>query len=84
MENLQSLRLASSSDYNERRTPMTLLTAHKILIGTSAVFFVFLSGWEFNNYFSGDGVWTLARGTVYLGIGIGFAIYFRSLRKRVL
>jgi len=81
MGNLQSLRLKSSSDYNER---MKLLTAHKILIGTSVVFFVFLSSWEVGNYLSGDGIWTLARGMIYLGVAVGFAIYFRSLRKRVL
>jgi hypothetical protein len=63
---------------------MKLLTAHKILIGTSVVFFVYLSSWEFRNYFSGDGIWTLARGAVYLGIAIGFGIYFRSLKNRVL
>lgn len=63
---------------------MKLLTAHKILIGTSVVFFVFLSSWEVGNYLSEAGIWTLARGTVYLGVAVGFAIYFRSLRKRVL
>lgn len=63
---------------------MKLLTAHKILIGTSAVFFVFLSSWEFGNYFSGDGLWTAVRGALYLGIAIGLGVYFTSLRKRVL
>lgn len=63
---------------------MKLLTAHKILIGTSVVFFAYLSYWELRNYFSGDGVWTFIRGTVYLAVAIGFGIYFWSLRKRVL
>jgi hypothetical protein len=63
---------------------MKLLTAHKILIGTSVVFFGYLSHWEFQNYLSGDGIWTLVRGVVYLAVAIGFGIYFWSLRKRVL
>ena len=63
---------------------MTLLTAHKILIGTSVVFFLFLSSREFGNYYSGDGIWAAVLSAAYLGVAIGFGIYFISLRKRVL
>lgn len=63
---------------------MKLLTAHKILIGTSVVFFMFLSHWELRNYLSGDGIWTLIRCAIYLVVAIGFGIYFWSLRNRVL
>lgn len=63
---------------------MTLLTAHKILIGTSVVFFVFLSSWEIGNYIEGEGLWTVVRAAVYLGIAFVLGVYFMSLRKRVL
>jgi hypothetical protein len=32
---------------------MRLITAHKILIGTATVFFVFFSLWELRNYAAG-------------------------------
>ncbi len=63
---------------------MKLMTAHKILIGTSVVFFVFLSGWEFANYLGSGEAATLGRSVLYLGVAVGFAIYFASLRNKVL
>ena len=30
---------------------MRLMTAHKILIGTSVAFFIYFSGWELTNFF---------------------------------
>ena len=63
---------------------MRLMTAHKILIGTSIAFFIFFSAWELNNYLDGAGVWGLARSVLYLGVAVGFAVYFRSLKNRVL
>ncbi len=63
---------------------MKLMTAHKILIGTSIVFFIFFSWWELRNYLAADNVWALARSVLYLGVAVGFAVYFRSLRNKVL
>jgi cytochrome c oxidase assembly factor CtaG len=58
--------------------PMRLLTAHKILIGTAAVFFFFFGLWELRN--SAD-EWAIFRGVLYLLVGIGFAVYFKNLNR---
>lgn len=63
---------------------MRLMTAHKILIGTSIAFFVFFSGWELTNFFGAGEGWALVRSVLYLGVALGFAIYFRTLRNKVL
>ena len=63
---------------------MRLMTAHKILIGTSVVFFIFFSGWELTGYLNAGGGWALARSVLYLGVAVGFAVYFRSLKNKVL
>lgn len=63
---------------------MKLITAHKILIGTSIVFFIFFSGWELTNYLGAGGGWALARSILYLGVAVGFAVYFRTLKNKVL
>jgi len=60
---------------------MKLITAHKILIATSPVFFLFFALWEFRNYSaSGDG-WAMGRSLLYLLVAIGFGIYFKNLRR---
>ncbi len=63
---------------------MKLMTAHKILIGTSIVFFIFFSGWELMNYLGAGEVGALARSVLYLCVAVGFAVYFRSLKNKVL
>ncbi len=63
---------------------MRLITAHKILIGTSVVFFIFFSGWELTNYFGAGEGWALARSVLYIGVAAGFAVYFRTLKNKVL
>ncbi len=63
---------------------MRLMTAHKILIGTSIAFFVFFSGWELTNYLGADQGWALVRSVLYLGVAVGFAVYFRTLKNKVL
>ncbi len=60
------------------------MTAHKILIGTSIVFFIYFSGWELTNFFRAGGGWALARSVLYLGVAGGFAVYFRTLKNKVL
>ena len=59
---------------------MKLITAHKILISSAAVFFCFFAGWEFRNYSASGEPWTLARSILYLAVAIGFCIYLKNLR----
>ena len=63
---------------------MRLITAHKILIGTSIVFFIFFSSWELTNFFGAGEGWALARSILYLGVAVGFAVYFQTLKNKVL
>lgn len=56
---------------------MTLLTAHRILIGTATAFFAFYAGWEFNG---GGGAGGGLRGTVSAAAALGLGIYFRTLK----
>ena len=63
---------------------MKLITAHKILIGTSVAFFIFFSGWELENYLDAGGGWALARSVLYLCVAVGFAVYLKSLKNKVL
>jgi hypothetical protein len=60
---------------------MKLITAHKILIGTATVFFVFFSLWELRNYAASGESWALARSVLYLIIAIGLGVYFKKLRR---
>lgn len=60
---------------------MKLLTAHKILIGSSAVFFLFFSCWELQNFLGTDNGWALSRSILYLMTAIGFGIYFKNLDR---
>ena len=60
---------------------MKLITAHKILIATSIVFFFFLSLWELRQYWGTENPWAVARGLLYVCVAIGFCFYFRSLKK---
>lgn len=60
---------------------MKLLTAHKILIATAAVFFFFFGLWELRNYSNAADEWAVVRGVLYLLVGIGFAVYFKNLNR---
>ena len=53
---------------------MTLLLAHRILIGAAIAFFAFYALWEFTG--AGGGAW---RGALALGAALGLAIYFRTI-----
>jgi hypothetical protein len=61
-------------------TKMKLLTAHKILISSAVVFFVFFGFWEFRNYANGDG-WAAWRGCLYLIVALGFAVYLKNFKR---
>jgi ABC-type nickel/cobalt efflux system permease component RcnA len=60
---------------------MRLLTAHKILISTAAVFFFFFGLWELRNYSATADAWAIARAVLYLVIAVGFGVYFKNLDR---
>lgn len=62
------------------RSSMRLLTAHKILIGSAVVFFVFFGFWELANDARGEG-WAAWRGALYLIVALGFGVYLRNLKR---
>jgi hypothetical protein len=55
---------------------MTLLTAHKILIGSAIALFAGYSSWEFQKYSGGDGSALLRSALAAVGAG-GLAFYLR-------
>jgi hypothetical protein len=59
---------------------MKLMTAHKILISSAVVFFVFFSFWEYRNFANGDS-WAAWRGGLYLLVALGFGVYLKNLRR---
>jgi hypothetical protein len=60
---------------------MTLLTAHRILISTAIVFFVFFAVWELNRYLATNSGWACGRAVLYFLVAGGFSIYLRSLKR---
>ena len=60
---------------------MKLLTAHKILIASAALFFLFFSLWELQNYLNAADDWAVFRSVLYLLTGCGFGIYFKNLDR---
>jgi len=56
------------------------MTAHKILISTGVVFFIFFAFWEFRNYGNGD-AWALFRSGLYLAVAVGFGVYLKNLKR---
>lgn len=57
------------------------MTAHRILIATAIVFFLFYALWELFNYSSTGNPWALVRSIVSVLVSTGFTIYFRSLKR---
>lgn len=60
---------------------MTLLTAHRILIGAAAAFFAFYGLWEFAGIRAGGGSGGTLRGFLGLLASLIFLIYLRTLRS---
>jgi hypothetical protein len=60
---------------------MKLLTAHKILIATAAVFFLFFALREGRGYYQGNDEWAGFRAILYMLVAIGFAIYLKNLKR---
>jgi len=62
---------------------VSLLTAHKILITTTVVFFFGFALWELRNYTQSGETWASIRAILYLLVSVGFWFYLRSLKKWV-
>ncbi len=60
---------------------MRLLTAHKILISTAAVFFFFFGLWELRNYSDTGETWAVLRAALYWLVAVGFGVYFKNLDR---
>lgn len=60
---------------------MTLLTAHRILIATSVLFFFGFGLWELRNYAQAGEAWAFFRGILYVLVAGGFGGYLVSLRR---
>jgi hypothetical protein len=58
-----------------------LIVAHKILIATAVVFFVFFAFWEYRNYLQSDNGWAGFRAVLYILVAIGFGVYFKKLKQ---
>jgi hypothetical protein len=61
---------------------MTLLTAHRILIGTAVAFFVFYGVWEIAQMRAGGGMGGMVRGAISFLAAAGLGLYLTSLRGR--
>lgn len=60
---------------------MKLITAHKILIATAAVFFIFFAFWELRQYSNTGDLWSVLRCGLYFLAGVGFGIYFKNIQR---
>jgi hypothetical protein len=60
---------------------MRLITAHKILIASATIFFVFFALWELRHYSSGGDLWTAARSALYFLVSVGLGVYLKNLRR---
>lgn len=64
---------------------MSIITAHKILITTAIIFFVFYAAWELRTYPNPGGAGALVRGILSAlgagGLGLYLRYFLKSLRK---
>jgi hypothetical protein len=60
---------------------MRLITAHRILIATSVVFFYGFSFWQLARYLQSGDVWALLQAIGYFFAASGFAVYFVNIKK---
>jgi hypothetical protein len=58
-----------------------LITAHKILIVTAVIFFIFFALWEYRNFLQTNNGWALFRAALYVLVAIGFGVYFKKLKQ---
>ena len=60
---------------------MRLITAHKILITSATVFFLFFASWELRRYLDSGGTWAMGRSALYFLVALGFGIYLLNLKR---
>lgn len=60
---------------------MRLSTAHRILIGSAAAFFVFLTVERLTTYYQRGGTDALVTAVASLAAAVGFAVYLRRFRS---
>ena len=61
---------------------MRLITAHKILIGTTVVFFTFFAYLEMRGFAATGSLADLGAGVAGLAVAIGFGLYLRTVFVR--
>ena len=62
---------------------MSIITAHKILIVTAILFFLFYAAWEIRGLAGPGGAWALLRGIIALVAALALWIYLRYFLKSV-
>jgi hypothetical protein len=60
---------------------MRLITAHRILIATSIVFFFGFSFWQLSRYLQSAEGWALLQAAGYFLAAIAFAVYLVNLKR---
>jgi hypothetical protein len=60
---------------------VSIRTAHKILIATAIVFFLFYAIWEIRHYSGAGGSAALLRGIISAVIACGLGLYLRYFLK---
>jgi hypothetical protein len=60
---------------------VSIRTAHKILITTAIIFFLFYAIWEIRNYPHPGGGWALLRGMISGVVAVGLGLYLRYFLK---
>jgi hypothetical protein len=61
---------------------MSLITAHRILIGSAVAFFTFYGLWELARFRASGEVGAVVRALLALAAAGGFAAYFRTIEVR--
>ena len=61
---------------------MSLITAHRILIGTAAIFFALFGIWQMRAFAARGEVAMLLVGLVSFVVAAGFGWYFGTIKRR--
>ena len=61
---------------------MSLITAHKILIGTAIAFFLFFAVWQLRAFLATGDSWNLFFSVMSAGVTVGWALYIRTIQPR--
>jgi hypothetical protein len=60
---------------------MRLITAHRILIATSVIFFFGFSYWQLARYLQSGDIWALVQAIGYFLAAIGFGFYLVNIKR---